>query len=144
MATTDSEVVLATALADSLEGVWFFDPTYPDGTSVQFLYGNVGRGEGLDVESAALQFIGRTSPVFDFGQSEGQSLSLTFTIPHGPTHTAEVAGFRALVRNRRTLCYRDGRGRILWGVLTGISITDARLGTTIGTTFTTNAFTEAL
>lgn len=144
MPTVDSAPVLGVGMIDTLQGVWFFDPSSPRATSTQYLYGNVGRGEGLNVESAALQFIGRTSPVIDFGQSEGQTLALTFTIPYSDTHTAEVAGFRTLVRNRRTLCYRDNRGRILWGVLTGLGITDARHGTVIGTTFTTNAFTEAL
>lgn len=144
MGSVDSTEVLGVSLAEPLQGVWLFDPTYPAGTSVQYLYGNVGRAEDLNVENAALQFIGRTSPVIDFGQSEGQTLGLSFVIPYSDTYAAEVAGFRSMVRNRRTLCYRDNRGRILWGVLTGIGVTDTRSGTAVTTTFTQNAFTEVL
>jgi hypothetical protein len=144
MSTIDSAPVLGSSLSDTLQGVWLFDPTYPEATSVQYLYGNTGRTESLGVENAGLQFLGRTRPVVDFGEAESQTVGLSFTIPFSPTHTAEVERLRAVVRARTTLCYRDGRGRILWGVLTGASITDTKSGSQVSGTLIMNAYTEAV
>jgi hypothetical protein len=144
MPTLDSAPVLGVILSGGLQGVWLFDPTSPSTTSVQYLYGNVGRAEGLGVENAGLQFVGRAYPVYDFGMAEVLSLSLSFTIPFSSTHDAEVLTLRTLVRNRRTLAYRDGRNRLVYGILTGITVTDSKHGTVVATTLTAIDYSDVV
>ena len=135
---------IATSVAPTLEGVWVHDPTVSDETISNFLYGNVGRTEGITVEATALRFIGRAMPVYDMGGFESQQLDIDITIPYGPDEQDQVEWFRTSVRNRRTLCYRDNRGRLHYGIISNISFADKQEGTAVSFTFHTADFTEEI
>ena len=133
-----------TATAPTLDGVWVHDPSAPETTASNFLYGNVGRSEGISIESTALRFIGRSLPVYDMGGFESQELSIDITIPYGEDEQDQVDWFRSAVRNRRTLCYRDNRGRLSYGIIGSISFKDEQHGTSVSFTFNTVDFTEEI
>jgi len=142
MAQASSAVYTATA--PTLEGVWVHDPAFAEVTISQYPYGNVGRSEGISVESAELRFIGRALPVYDMGGFESQNLSIDIMVPAGPDEQDQVDWFRTAVRNRRTLCYRDNRGRIVYGILGSIDFEDQREGTSVSFTFNTVDYSEEI
>lgn len=137
-ATSDT----TTVVAPSLMGVWIHDPSYANVTISNFPYGNVGRTEGISVESKALRYIGRALPVYDMGGFESQTLDIEILIPSGPDEQDMVEWFKTAVRARRTLCYRDNRGRLTYGILTSISIEDKREGSGVSFSFETVDYTE--
>lgn len=126
-----------TAAAPTLMGVWLHDPTKSDDTISNYLYGNIGRTETISVDSAELRFIGRALPVRDMGGFESQSLDIKILVPTGPTEQDQVEWFRDAVRNRRTLCYRDNRGRLSYGILGSVQFADVRTGTGVSFSFIT-------
>lgn len=131
-----------TTTATPLMGVWIHDPSSSEKTVRNFIYGNVGRTEGISVESAALRFVGRAQPVYDMGGFESQTLSISILIAAGADEQDQADWFREAVRNRRTLCYRDNRGRLTYGIIGSISFEDRRTGTGVSFTFNTVDFTE--
>jgi hypothetical protein len=140
MAQASSTVYTTTAPV--LTGVWVHDPSTADTSITQYPYGNVGRTEGISVSSAELRFIGRALPVYDMGGFESQNLSIKILIPSGPDEQDQADWFRSAVRNRRTLCYRDNRGRLTYGIITSIGFEDRREGTAVTFSFVTVDYTE--
>lgn len=133
-----------TAAAPSLMGVWVHDPDFAISTVSNFPYGNVGRTEGLSVESKALRYIGRALPVYDMGGFESQTLDIKILIPGGTSEQDTADWFRSAVRARRTLCYRDNRGRLTYGIITSISFEDKREGTGVSFAFETVDYREEI
>lgn len=133
-----------TVVAPALLGVWMHSVSDPRGTVSNFLYGNLGRSESIDVEGKALRFIGRTHPVYDTGGFESQSLSIDIVVPVGPDEQDQVEWFRNVVRNRRTICYRDNRGRKHYVIIVSMNIEDARVGTNISFSTETVDYNEAI
>ena len=142
MAQATSAVYAITA--PKLQGVWIHDPENAIETSSSFPYGNVGRSEGLSVQSTALQFIGRALPVYDMGGFESQELDISIDILAGPDEQGNVDWFRNAVRARKVLAYRDNRGRLTYGIITEIGFTDTRMGTTVDFVFNTTDYSEAV
>lgn len=127
-----------------LEGVWIHDPSSPDATLSNFLYGNVGRSEGVTIDNSELRFIGRALPVYDMGGFESQELEIDITIPYGPDEQDQVEWFRAVARSRRALCYRDNRGRLTYGIIGSVNMKDEREGTVVSFTLHTSDYAEAI
>jgi hypothetical protein len=119
----------ATLVAPALVGTWVFDPTGPDATEQNYPY-SIGRGQSIKPASAQLVVAGRTYPIAEFGENESETLSVPIIIPFGDGHDAQVKWWRDATRARRTLCYRDNRGRLVYGVLLdGLEVNDAVAGT---------------
>lgn len=135
---------ISTITAPTLSGVLVHDPANASGTISQFPYGNVGRTEGISVSTAELRFIGRTMPVYDMGGFESQTLDISIMIPSGPDEQDTADWFRSAVRARRTLCYRDNRGRLTYGIIGSIGFEDRREGTSVSFSFVTVDHTEEI
>ena len=142
MAMTSSDVV-SVAAPDFL-GVWVHDPDDPANTVRQFMYGSRDRTQDGSVESTALQFVGRAYPVYDFGDAQAQQVSMTVLVPFGDTWAADVAYLEALPAARTTICYRDNRGRVVFGVVTSTKTSDELEGTGVGLSVTRVDFSEAV
>lgn len=119
----------------ALQGIWLHDPTDAAGSIKQFLYGKDNRSTGLDVVSTVQQFAGRTFPVVDFGEHELEDISATVNIPHGPDHYTEEANIRAFMELKRTLFFRDNRGRAAYGTMSGYNQSDQAWGVTVAFKF---------
>lgn len=129
---SESTSETATATAPALVGVWVFDPTDPAGTSRQFAYAG-SRAETIEPDATELRFVGREHGVVEYGESTVSRLSLMVLAPFGDDHDTEVAYWRAAVKARRALCYRDNRGRLEWVAMpAGLDIADGRAGTALG------------
>lgn len=123
-----------TITGPSLLGVWAFDPLDPTGTLRNFPHAD-GRTETRVARSARLAFAGRSRPVVEYGEQGGGDLTLSVLVPFGPDHDAGVQWWRDAVDARRTINYRDGRGRLVWASLAdGVPISDERGGTRLDVT----------
>lgn len=140
MAQATSTTVSTTS--PTLAGAWIHDPAKPATSINNFPYGNVGRTEGISVESNALRFIGRALPVYDMGGFESQTLNINVMIPSGPSEQDTVDWFRSAVRARRTICYRDNRGRITYGIIGSINLEDRKEGTAVTFALNTVDYSE--
>lgn len=137
MSESISSVLAVTA--PLLTGVWVYDPTNPDASERNFLHAD-GRSESIRPDSSSTRIAGRLNPLIEFGEVTVVGLKLTVFIPfsedNNATHNASVEWWKAAALNRRTICYRDNRGRLYWVALPeGVEVQDGRVG---------SAFTLAL
>lgn len=120
-----------TVTSSRLVGVWVFDPTDPDGSDINFMHAD-GRVESIKPESATIRLAGKRNPLIEFGEATVVVLTLTVFIPFGPTHDAGVQWWRDAAEARRTLCYRDNRGRLYYVAMPdGVAPADGRAGTAL-------------
>lgn len=116
----------------TLRGVWIHDPTDPEETVVQFLYGRAGRVTNLDAVQAGTRYEGRTYPVIDYSATfEEYSADFTISVPFGDDHAQQLADLEAFVRLRAAVCVRDNRGRRLFATLVGYSCRDEMWGSAV-------------
>lgn len=140
MAQTDSTIVTASLL---LQGTWLHDPKDPEGTVRQYLFGGDGRTDQPDAGATELQFVGRAFPVYEFGDPQTDQVHTTVQIPHGPDYATQLAGIRAIPRSKRVWCYRDNRGRALFGRVSAQD-TDQQYGSSVAVTVDRADFDEAV
>lgn len=124
MPSTTSEVLEVTA--PTLLGVWIHDPDDAAGTEKNFMYGGIGRGSSVSVEYQTMVFAGRVHPVAEFGEHENWDADFTLNIPYGTSWRSDINAVLAFARSRKTLLYRDGRGRRMYGVIPSADLKDSR------------------
>lgn len=128
---SDAISAVQTATAPSLIGSWVFDPTAPGSTERNYLHTD-GRAETLAPASQTINIAGRVNPLIEFGESVVLGLTVNVTVPFGSDHDAAVQWWRDAELNRRAICYRDNRGRLIWaGLPDGVEFADVREGTNI-------------
>lgn len=128
MAYTDS-VPVVTRL--DLIGVWIHDPSDPAGSIRNYPFGASARERTVDIMPAGNYYAGRQAPVVDFGEFEGETISFSVQVPHGATWRQDVVRVRTLASQKRTMLYRDNRGRVLPGTLSGYRESDQDYGTDV-------------
>lgn len=129
MAESVSDIVSISA--PDLVGVWVFDPLDPDGTERNYLYAN-GRSINLEPDEASIQLAGDRNPLLEYGESTTVVVKTNILVPFDDDHDAGVQWWEDAVLARRTINYRDNRGRLYWvGIRGGFNPTDVREGTQI-------------
>ncbi|QEQ93602.1 hypothetical protein SEA_ZUKO_24 [Streptomyces phage Zuko] len=118
-----------------LDGVWLHDPADAANTARQFLYGKDSRSHTIDTAGTVQQFAGRTFPVTDFGEYETEDITVSVDIPHGPTHRTEQDDLRGFMEMKKTLFFRDNRGRAAYGTMSGFNQADQAWGANVGFKF---------
>lgn len=122
--------------APSLVGVWVFDPTDPDDTERNYIHAD-SRTESIKPKSAVLEVAGRARPIVEFGELILVGLKLTIFVPFDSDHNAKVQWWRDACTNRRTIIYRDNRGRLMPVALPdGVEPADGRAGTAFSLSLT--------
>jgi hypothetical protein len=129
MAETDSDIV--TMLGPALQGVYIHDPNDPVDTLHNFLYNSSLTVENIAVATNQLVFAGRAYPVAEFSENNTQTVDLSLTIPWSDTWQEECDIVRAYATFRGTLTFRDGRGRLLYGIVQSVRLTDRKEGTIV-------------
>jgi hypothetical protein len=119
--TTADSATASTSI--SLSGVWLHDVASPAATVKQLRADGGGRQIDWQATAALLQFDGRTFPVAEFGDTETGSVSATIQMTRA---SGDLAVLETLVQRKATLCYRDGRGRKVFGVITGLPVAEER------------------
>jgi hypothetical protein len=130
MPTTDSAPVTGTLI---LTGTWLHDPDDPGTSVINFRYGPP-REHSVDAAGAGTLYAGRTYPVTDYGEHESEEIALSLQVPHGSTYRAELVALEVLARGKRTVWYRDNRGRSFAGTLGPVKLNDQRWGSLVSFT----------
>jgi len=113
-------------------GIYIHKASDPDSTIMNFIYGSTDNADSIEPAGTELRFVGRTYPVYEFGDFIAETVKVEVTVPFGPTHTDEVEYLREVVRSRATHCYRDSRGRKVFGVVRQVTPKNAgNLGTKV-------------
>lgn len=120
-----------------LLGVWIFDPEVGAESSVRvYLYGSSQREDSLDAMGAPGYYAGREFPVMDYGEHSSISVSVTVDIPRGESYFQDLEDLIAFAASKRTLHYRDNRGRSMYVTLDGMRRKDTSWGTQVSFTAT--------
>lgn len=136
-AFADSDTVKATAL---LKGS-LFAPVSDLSAIVKLKYNlNDIPGRVTDITPVGSQtyLSGRTHPITEFTEHESHSMSFQFFV----RIYSEVESVMSLIRRKETVLYRDGKGRKVYGVITGCNIADDRMGYLLSFSLTTVDYSE--
>jgi hypothetical protein len=112
--------------SESIEfkGVWLHVVNNPSDTIHQFKYDGGGRSNSWGIENAIHLFQGRKRPVIETGEMESFSVAFALRIPTESDRQA----LEEIVYSQQTVCYRDGRGRMVFGVFVDVPIDDETNG----------------
>ncbi|RXF11077.1 hypothetical protein EG878_14570 [Enterococcus faecalis] len=95
-----------------------------DDTSRFFLIAlDDAREEDLAIDSELMQFQGRRLPVREYGVNELRRLSISWTVDL----ESELQDLKLMVRERKTMLYRDAAGRRYFVTTDGIKIKDRQI-----------------
>lgn len=125
----DSEPV---AVVLGLRGVHLHDPELGGENSASvFSFGADSKEDSLDTLGTASLFAGRRDPVVDYGEHESAGVSVSIDLPHGASYIQDLADILSWAARKRTIHYRDGRSRALYGTLDGLRRRDQAWGTQV-------------
>lgn len=142
MPETPSSIYSITAPA--LTGVWVFDPVDPEGTETNYVHAD-GRTESIDAGPTELVLMGRVNPLVEYGEATLFGLKVTIFVPFGDGHEAGVEWWRQALSNRRALCYRDNRKRLVWSAINAtLDVADGRAGTALSISLRRVDYNEAV
>jgi hypothetical protein len=113
--STDSDVMISDPV--NLVGLWVHDPDNAEQTSTNFLYGKDARSVSIELNNERLVFAGREFGITEFGEHRDDTFAVSVTIPHGPSYNEDRETLRYLVLGRKTMCYRDNRGVVMFGTV---------------------------
>jgi len=109
----------------TLTGVWLHDVADPAGTVHNFKYDGRSRDILWSAEAAMMQFAGRTRPTSEFGDSGEGKITVELDMSEKDNDSTKLD---ALVRRLGTICYRDSRGRKMFGVIPTLPLKDEHWG----------------
>jgi hypothetical protein len=128
-----------------LFGVYIHIPN--DSSSVRrFLYGSVNNSDQIASSAAEMKFVGRTYPVYEFGSALSEIVDVEIMIPSEADRSdlSLIEYVRTAVRNRSIYCYRDSRGRKIFGVITNSSSKNTSGGMTVSLSVKRADYSEEL
>lgn len=127
------------AFGVTLNQTWLHDPSDPVATSWGFRNRTLKRTISKSLAPALMHFEGRAAPVAEFGDAVTQSVDFDVLML---SDTNDLATFRSLVDRRATLCYRDSRGRKVFGVIAALTESDHPLGAQVPISITATHYPE--
>lgn len=140
MAYTDSEPAVTEL---DLRGVWLHfpdDDATAQATIRSFPYGASQRDDSLDTLGEANYYAGRQDPVVDYGEHVAEVVGVTIDVPHGTTYREALADLDTFARGKRTIHFRDNRGREVHGQMADLKRKDMDWGTQVSFTITRSAW----
>lgn len=128
----DTSVVSDVAVQSiKLSGTWLHVESNPN-TSHQFKYVELGRNDNRAHDYSKRRYAGRNKPVVVFSEYEERDIQLTFTLLK---RDADWQALQDIYYARQPIVYRDGRGRMLIGIIGKLPSTDAFYGNSVSVTF---------
>lgn len=122
----------------SFIGVWLHEADNPLETLHQFKLVS-DRSENWQPTAAMMQFAGRRLPVAEYDDTEQRSISVKLTMLK---NSDDKEALENLIRSKKTLCYRDARGRKMFCHAFQLPIDDEVYGNTVNLTFEEVSYTE--
>lgn len=133
MPYTDSDSAQITL---QIHGIWLHEPSDPQGTVRDFPYGEANHEDSFDSMGVGTYYVGRSSPVFDYGDPSSSSVSATIDVLNGSDYLTILDSLREFAAAKKELYYRDNRGRSMYGTMSGFKVSDQRWGAQVSFTFT--------
>lgn len=125
-----------------LHGVVIHAANDPAGTIKFLKYNDAGATDTLSTETVVTQYQGRPYPVVEYGDANTYEVSVpTIQAINGGTDAFDL---RALIALKTTLCYRDRKGRKVFGAASASQIADMRGGETTSLDITAVDYTEGV
>ncbi|MDF2534416.1 MAG: hypothetical protein K0R18_573 [Bacillales bacterium] len=106
--------------AIDFKGVWLHIVDSPQDSIHQFKFDGGGRTSKWELENAVHHFQGRKRPVIVTGEMELFTVDFSLKI----LNDAERTALEEIVYSQQTVCYRDGRGRKVFGVFVDAPLSD--------------------
>jgi hypothetical protein len=110
-----------------LSGVWLHDVADPEGTAHSFSY-NSKRDSKWQADVTLMQYAGRKRPVAEFGDMDEGRVSVQLDLSSG---SDDLEKLQELIYSKATVCYRDNRGRKVYGVITSLPTADEVYGNSV-------------
>ncbi|MFE1630740.1 DNRLRE domain-containing protein [Brevibacillus reuszeri] len=107
-----------------LNGVWLHCVGDPSGTTRQFVLRS-GYSDEWKAEGSLMQFAGRKRPVAEFGEGGEGNIQVDLSMLKD---SEDRISLQRIVSKRSTVCYRDNRGRKMFGVIFVLPSTDTYYG----------------
>jgi hypothetical protein len=108
----------------AFRGVWLHTINNAEVTAYNFKFDGGGRESSWEVESSLMRFKGRTRPVIETGEMKDDLIDFNLTL----TDRESKEALERIVKSQEIVCYRDGRGRIRFGVFTRMPLSDENWG----------------
>lgn len=134
-AVGDNEGIIysdSASITITFKGVYLHDTTNPELTVHHFLFDGQGRSENWSRDHTLMKFKGRKNPTVEFSENEESTVKVALSV----LGQEDLYALQKLTKSYNTLCYRDGRGRLLFGFVPGLPVTDQFYGSTIDFNFT--------
>lgn len=110
-------------------------------TMYLFKYDKPEREINKEVEHGYRHPVGRTKPTIEYGLMTHSSINANIQIM---IESDDVESLDRLLMNRQEVCYRDERGRLMFGALTAVPLSDTFYGYTTAITITETDYSEAI
>lgn len=116
----------ASSVLTITHGAYLHDALDPASTVHHFEYREVQSQDNKTIPSGRFSFLGRESDVVQFdGTATNRTVRLRVAVPDD---TDDRAALDALLERRTTICFRDARGRLVYGAMQELPINDERWG----------------
>lgn len=131
-----SDVLRAAA---NFKGLWLHD--IADAESTIYEFERITRRTSVwEVDHEKMKFEGRKYQVIETGEGESDSVSFDVKLASELDHYA----LERIVKSRSIVCYRDGNGRLLFGMFTKYPITDDYYSSSVSLELTRIDYTEKI
>lgn len=108
----------------ALKGVWLHCVDDPDGTAHQFALSS-GNSDEWRADGSLMKFAGRKRPVAVFGENEDGRIVANLQMLR---NRGDREALQNIVSRKTTVCYRDNRGRKMFGVILQLPSNDTFYG----------------
>jgi hypothetical protein len=108
----------------SFRGVWLHTINNAEVTAHNFRYDGGGRESQWEIKSSVMEFKGRKRPMIETGEMTYDSINFSLTL----TDDVSKDALERIVKSQEIVCYRDGRGRMKFGVFTQMPLSDESWG----------------
>lgn len=105
-------------------GIWLHCVDDPKGTLHRFALSN-GNSDEWSTDGSLMKFAGRTRPVAEFGEVDDGRITANIQMLKG---RGDREALQRIVQRKTTVCYRDNRGRKMFGVIFQLPSNDAFYG----------------
>jgi hypothetical protein len=101
-------------------GVWLHIVDDAENTIRHFKYDGNGRSSKWNLENITHQFKGRSRPVIEVGEMQVYSVDFSLLL----RNKEDTQALEKIVYSGETVCYRDGKGRKVFGVFVDVPFND--------------------
>ena len=108
----------------TFRGVWLHTINNAEVTAYNFRFDGGGRESSWEIQSSIMELKGRKRPMIETGEMTYDRIDFSLTLKDSESKEA----LERIVKSREIVCYRDGRGRMRFGLFTQMPLSDENWG----------------